>query len=123
MRLISSRLKNMLCFPKKTVQTTWIFHTSTAHCSIWRAKMKPSVGQTSGCKPLHSSGRRCSSISEMFVCEEKNGFRRKIRALHASETIFLSLSILRHDILEGHYQTWSLVSEHCMISNTVTDWT
>ena len=38
MRLTSSRLKNMLCFSKKTVQTTWIFHTITTHCSIREPK-------------------------------------------------------------------------------------
>ena len=88
MPLISLRLKNMLCFSKKTVQTTWIFRTLTTR------RLKWSLAESEAeCR----AGRRCSSNSAILRTRPGNCLRRNRRALHASEAIFLSLSILRHD--------------------------
>ena len=49
-------------------------------------------------KALHSSGGRCFSNSAILRMRPWNGLRGSRRPLHDSEAIFLSMSILRHDI-------------------------
>ncbi|CAH3161511.1 unnamed protein product [Pocillopora meandrina] len=85
--LFEENSSNNLDFPHYNYPPFNLESQSEAEC---RANLR-------GGKAPHSSGRRCSSNSAILRMRPGNCLRRNRRALHASEAIFLSLSILRHD--------------------------